>query len=244
MYPLALLPVVGDDLEKMDSRTALRYQNTFMKNALIRGLNNVYEYAGSIVDGNHKSFKEFMGYNQVVREMMQLHIDGDNLFFTTPGPNKITIDRILGGAWTSNPHRIKLKDQLNSWDKRVESWSKKPDTYRGSELRSLLDGMQDLVVKGLIELIHSVKPELLAKNFSAEEMQAMIDDNIVWLATKGNVLLLLPFCTSHHDRSTSKFWPSIAPEGLKAIPDMTKENSSVWSLAPFHPVKFTKNPKV
>lgn len=60
----------------VSSRTALRYQNTLVQNALIRGLNNVYEYAGSIVDGKHKSFKEFMEYNQVVREMIQLHIDG------------------------------------------------------------------------------------------------------------------------------------------------------------------------
>ncbi|KAJ2931298.1 hypothetical protein H1R20_g5828, partial [Candolleomyces eurysporus] len=241
MYPLTLLPVVPDDLNTME--VALRYQTSFMKNALIRALNNVYEQAQRIGDGGHQDFKPFMAYCRIVGDMLRLQYEGDDLFFAKSGTNKVSLDQILGGAWTKSPHWKKVPETLKTWDNKLQEWLENPTTYRGTDLRALLDEMEVPLNKGLFELIEVAKPEILSQKFSDEEMHAMIGEHILWLSSNSDVTILLPFCTSHHDPLTSNFWPIITEEGLAALPELAEQHSSQWALAPFDPVKRVRNLK-
>ncbi|KAJ2916309.1 hypothetical protein MD484_g4108, partial [Candolleomyces efflorescens] len=241
MYPLTLLPVVADDLNTMDSRVGLRYQTSFMKNALIRALNNIYEQAERISDGENQDFKPFMAYCQIVGDMLRLQYDGDNLFFVGCGTGKVSLDEILGGAWTRNAYWKRIPDTLKIWDARLRDYLENPATYRATDLRALLEEMEGPLTKGLFGLIEVVTPEVISQNFGDEEMQIMIGEHILWLSSNSDLTVLLPFCTSHHDPSTSKFWPVITEEGLAALPGLAEQHASQWALAPFDPVKRVKN---
>jgi len=73
--------------------------------------------------------------------------------------------------------------------------------------------------------------------FSAEaELRDMTTGNLNWLASHSDMSVLLPFVLSHHDPATSAHWPSVAPEGLKLVPDFVNKDPMCWKFAPVDPV--------
>ncbi|KIK09308.1 hypothetical protein K443DRAFT_651346 [Laccaria amethystina LaAM-08-1] len=248
MFPL--LPIISDDLASLDPRLALRYQNTFMKNALIRGLNIIYLAASTINDGEHPNFREFTEYAHMVCGMIKLHLRGDDVFFTTPNSDGQTLTDILGEDCTL-PSTIAL--QISSLDEIIQRWNKCPSSYTPSELLDILENVEEPIVTGMRKQVilssqnrglffsssgqvESIQGEYLIKAYSEAQMRAMIEGNVFWLAAQSDISILLPFCMSHHDKKTSKYWPTIPAEGLAALPELVKAHPSRWIFAPFDPV--------
>lgn len=187
MFPL--LPIISDDLASLDPRVALRYQNTFMKNALIRGLNDIYLAASTINDGEHPNFREFMEYAQMVCEMIKLHLRGDDVFFTTPNSDGQSLTDILGEDCTL-PSTIAL--QISSLDEMIHSWNKCPSSYTPSELVDFLQNIEEPIVTGMRKQVtsssqnrepffspsgqvESIQGEYLIGAYSEAQMRAMIE---------------------------------------------------------------------
>ncbi|EAU91538.2 hypothetical protein CC1G_02027 [Coprinopsis cinerea okayama7 len=239
MFPLPLLPVTDQDLSALDAREALRYQNSFMKNALIRGLNTIYTLATTIQDSTHPSIAHFLSYVQIVCEMLRLHVEGDEAFFTKRGANNTSLDELLGSAWSKNSERKKLLEMIKAWTGEVDGWVSAPASYKAPLLRKRLEEMEVPLMKGSFELVHCITPDIVSKKFDKEEMHDMVFENIEWLLSNSDTAVLIPYCIAHHDITTSKYWPVMAPEGLAAVPAMVQGNESKWMFAPFDPIRRT-----
>ncbi|TFK23698.1 hypothetical protein FA15DRAFT_452280 [Coprinopsis marcescibilis] len=240
MYPLPYLPVVDTDISKMDSRQSLKHQIAFMKNALVMGLNNLHQLGHKIKDGKDASAPRLIEYAKVVHDILRLNVDGDEAFFTKRGPNKVSLDDILGSVWSKNPHKNELEDALKAWEEKTQIWAKDILAYNGKELMTLLEKMESPLVKGHLELVSQVKSEIISEKFDNEEVALMLNEHFSWLAENGDVTILLPYCTSHHDLDSSNFWPVLTQEGIRALPILVSESKTNWIFAPFDPITRVK----
>ncbi|TFK44464.1 hypothetical protein BDQ12DRAFT_18561 [Crucibulum laeve] len=233
MTPLKLFPTIPDELEAMDSRLALRYQNIFMKNTLIRGLNTVHEVAPQI-NPSHPLFQAFMEYAEIVGDMVRLHLEGDEVFFITFNGSGRSLFDILGEE--CNPNDFKIGDQLKALRQVINRWQEDQSTYVPATLQEHIQHLNSTLSTKFWDQINKVKSEYLVSVVSDERLRTMIQDNVIWLVTHSDMTILLPFILSHHDSKTSAHWPSVTEEGMAAMPELLKVHEGCWKFAPFDPI--------
>lgn len=81
-YPLPLLPTLSCDIYAIDSREALPCLMSSMKNAFIRALNHVYAISIRFPSSDQRILY-FLQYVKSVVDLLQVHLEGDRLFYTT-----------------------------------------------------------------------------------------------------------------------------------------------------------------
>ncbi|KAF8160881.1 hypothetical protein B0H34DRAFT_806320 [Crassisporium funariophilum] len=230
MFPLALLPTIPDSLEKMQAGQELRYQNTFMKNALIRALNIVYDIAGTFKVGSQPSFNQFMDYAGIVCDMMSLHLKGDEVFV------KALSEQCKSFRSVSSKDVAKVRDALGSLRRYIGDWNKDIRSYQQKRLLDCLKGLEAPLSELLHNQVKSFSSDAVTRGISDKILKAMIKENMIWLGGNSDISILLPFCMSHHDTHTSKYWPPITKEAINAMPELVKSHSTLWRFAPFDPV--------
>ncbi|KAF9467378.1 hypothetical protein BDZ94DRAFT_1382522 [Collybia nuda] len=247
-FPLPLLPTIPDNLDDMDSRKSIRYINTFMKNALIRGLNNVYTLA-ELVEDSETILCSFLDYALVVCDMICLHIEGtqpccDESFFTTPNSEGVALLKILGKSSNMNDGG-KMYNDIKALQQKIYAWKESPSTYSPNLLRmAVIQFAQEVYWKmekqrGRLPnktQVESMDADVLAKAITDKALRSMIDENLQWLASHSDITYLLPFVLSHHDVRTSSYWPSVSPEGLEMVPELVMVHAECWEFAPIDPV--------
>ncbi|KDR75283.1 hypothetical protein GALMADRAFT_140808 [Galerina marginata CBS 339.88] len=147
MFPLPLLSSVPDNLEKMKARRALLYQNTFMKNALIRALNVVYDVAPKI-KASHPAFRQFMDYVDIVCDMISLHVRGDEVFF------KSISQQCAAFRLTTNNNAAVLQNHMSSLQHQIDDWKKKVARFTEEALPQSIsdDRLNELIKENIIWL--------------------------------------------------------------------------------------------
>ncbi|KJA20014.1 hypothetical protein HYPSUDRAFT_189180 [Hypholoma sublateritium FD-334 SS-4] len=230
MFPLPLIPTVPDDLAKMNARRALPQQNSFMKNALIRALNGIYEYAPRASPAQ-PAFGAFMEYIEIVCDMTALHIQGDEIF-----SNSLS-SHCKAYQGPSKRHSSMAQNELSSFRRLACDWKKNGGkSYQASQIHSALNGMEGV----LIEVLHKQVPKFteaaVPASISDEQMLGLITDNMVWLTSNSEICILLPFCMAHHDVRMSKYWPPVNLDAIQAMPELVEQNKSLWKFSPFDPI--------
>lgn len=224
MFPLPLFPTIPDDLESMDSRRSVQHMNTFMKNTLIRGVNNIYETACLVNNG--KLAYDFLRYAITVLDMLRLHIEGDQMFFIRRNAQDTSLIDFLGIAGSYASEFSVLHDAVKDLQQKLQSWTTSPETYSCMNVRHSLETFAEPMLQSMASQRKLLGKDYMMK-FSAEaELRDMITDMSV----------LLPFVLSHHDPATSAHWPSVAPEGLKLVPDFVNKDPMCWNFAPLDPI--------
>ncbi|CAA7259147.1 unnamed protein product [Cyclocybe aegerita] len=229
-FPLALLPTIPDNLDKLKARNALLYHNTFMKNALIRSLNVLYDVAPKVTTGSHSGFQPFMEYVDTVCDMLILHIKGDEEFFKT------LAQQCKSFRWSANKATVTVVDSLNALRRSVSGWKKDPKMFASARLLAIITSMEGVLREVLHKQVAKFRSEALPQTVSDDQLASMIKDNMIWLASNSDVTILLPFCMSHHDPKTSKHWPPVSEEAIKAMPGLVNTHPTIWKLAPFDPI--------
>ncbi|KAF5385774.1 hypothetical protein D9615_002333 [Tricholomella constricta] len=202
----------------ISSALAYVYINQHPQNALIRGVNSIYEAAPLANKG--KLAAPFLRYVIMVSDMLRLHLEGDQMFFTRRNTQGKSIVDFLGIAESHSNNFSGLFTFLTGLQQKLKSWNKSPETYSYIDLRGSLGTLGPLMLRSM-------------------ESQAK---NLIWLASHSDMAVLLPFVLSHHDPVTSAKWPTVAPEGLKMVPGFVKKDTPCWEFAPFDPVTKQRRP--
>ncbi|KAJ8696672.1 hypothetical protein PTI98_006522 [Pleurotus ostreatus] len=136
-YPLTKLPTSPDDITAMDPRHALKLGMAFTKNGLLQALNNLYNLAPA-VEASRSAFVPFLDYASMTFSILLLHLEGDDLFFSTPnnGQGK-TLQAILGA--NCNPTMSAVVRSIKKAQVLIEQWRKTPEDYTAAALRSAID---------------------------------------------------------------------------------------------------------
>ncbi|PPQ93684.1 hypothetical protein CVT25_012743 [Psilocybe cyanescens] len=246
MFPLALFPTVPDNLQDMKARDALVYQNTFMKNALIRALNITYEMARKI-EAVHPEFCSFLAYMESVCNILSLHLEGDDVFFQTLSLHCNEV------AVVNNEIAIAFRKDLNSLLGLIGEWIESPDSYQHARLQDCLKKIESSITEVLHTQMSRFRGDALPNSIDDETLRVLVrgvssllsieppidqcfPENMIWFGSRVDIAILLPFCTSHHDPLTSKYWPPVTSDAIEAIPDLARVHPHLWKFAPFDPV--------
>ncbi|KAH7907881.1 hypothetical protein BJ138DRAFT_1158960 [Hygrophoropsis aurantiaca] len=230
-YPLATLPSIADNLDDIDSRKALPYLMAFMKNTFIRALNNVYQ-AAPLIPKDPAIIRAFLDYIKCICALLQTHLDGDHLFFTSTSCG-VPLVKAIGPA--CNPDTLPIKDSLAQLTRVIVSWNENPRAYSPDVLRSAV-GFGLRLARDMKAQLASLTFDRLSSAVSDKNLRDMIRDNVEWFAAKSDITFLLPFVISHHDSSTSRHWPPIHDQGLQALPNLVQEHAGCWRFAPVDPL--------
>ncbi|KAF8070374.1 hypothetical protein FPV67DRAFT_1016960 [Lyophyllum atratum] len=234
MFPLPLFPTVAVDLEGMDSRSSVQHMNTFMKNTLIRGVNNIYQTAPHV---NNKSLVDpFLRYAIIVCDMLSLHLQGDQMFFTKGNAQNKSLVDFLGITAPYATESSALQNILKHMLEKLHSWTKTPGAYSYVDLQLSLKVLGTPMLQSMASQRNALNKDSLMKFVAEAELRDMITDNLIWLASHSDMSLLLPFVLSHHDPATSEHWPNVAPEGLGLVPDFVHKDLACWGFAPIDPI--------
>ncbi|KAF9495294.1 hypothetical protein BDN71DRAFT_1589804 [Pleurotus eryngii] len=237
-YPLAKLPTSPDDLTAMDPRHALKMGMAFTKNGLLQALNNLHSLAPA-VEASRSAFVPFLDYASMTLSILLLHLEGDDLFFSTPNSQGESLQAILGADCT--PTMNTVAGSIKKAQVSIEQWRKTPEDYTAAALRSAID-FGPRMLELMQAQIASIDIKRLEVSLTAEEIKTMVAENVGWFETQVGVEALLPFVVSHHDAGASKFWPPIHPDGIALIPQLIEDNAARWQFAPVHPVTGEASP--
>ncbi|KAI6098792.1 hypothetical protein EV401DRAFT_2278615 [Pisolithus croceorrhizus] len=230
-YPLPLLPILSCDIYAIDSRKALPFLMAFMKNAFIRALNHAYTISMRLPSGDPKIL-HFLMYAKSVVELLQVHLEGDRLFFTTCSDGRSLTD-VLGPD--CYPDFSGVTEALITLGSILAHWTEVPSTYSSSILQEHLHfGLS--MVSHMRDQVEYLTFERISVAISDDDLHRMIQANIEWLTLHSDMSFLLPFVISHHDPSTSSYWPPVQEQGIQALPTLLKAHEGCWQFAPFDPL--------
>ncbi|KAI6046414.1 hypothetical protein EDC04DRAFT_2558078 [Pisolithus marmoratus] len=230
-YPLPLLPTLSCDIYAIDSREALPCLMAFMKNAFIRALNHVYAISVRFSSGDPRIL-HFMQYAKSVVELLQVHLEGDRLFFSADFDGQALTD-ILGPD--CYPDFSGVTEALITLGGVLTQWIKVPSTYSASVLREHLHFGFSMVLLMEAQMKY-LTFERTSAAVSDDDLRRMIHANIEWFTSHSDMSFLLPFVISHHDPSTSSYWPPVQEQVIQALPTLLKEHEECWQFAPFDPL--------
>ncbi|KAH7921286.1 hypothetical protein BV22DRAFT_1038858 [Leucogyrophana mollusca] len=231
-YPLPALPSVPEDLDSIDSRKALPYVMAFMKNTLIRALNNIYR-AAPLLATDGANIRAFLEYVRCVCTLLRVHLEGDHLFFTSTA-HGLPLTTTVGPA--CNPDDLSIHDSLTQLNATLTTWSQDPAVlYSADALRQAL-AFGPHLVNCMQTQLAALSFDSLSSAISDKDLREMIRDNVEWFASNSDTSFLLPFVISHHDSNTSPHWPTIHEQGLKALPTLMREHAGCWQFAPIDPM--------
>ncbi|KAG9220966.1 hypothetical protein CCMSSC00406_0002434 [Pleurotus cornucopiae] len=256
-YPLAKLPTSPDNITAMDPRHALKLGMAFTKNGLLQALNNLHNLAPA-VEASRSAFVPFLDYASMTFSILLLHLEGDDLFFSTPNNSQgKTLQAILGA--NCNPTMSAVVGSTKKAQVLIEQWRKTPEDYTAAALRSAIDFGPHMLELMQAQVRSFIDIKRLEGSLTAEEIKTMVagplsppsfqansdcmdKENVGWFETQVGVEALLPFVVSHHDVGASKFWPPIHPDGIALIPQLIEDNAARWQFAPVHPVTGEASP--
>ncbi|KAF9047383.1 hypothetical protein BJ165DRAFT_1097620 [Panaeolus papilionaceus] len=228
-FPLSLLPTIPNSFESMKASQALQFQNTFMKNALIRGLNRVHELASRVKPGSREC-RQFADYVGVVCMLLDNHIEGDEFFLKR-------LAQETKAPYSVNKSGGTVQVALKAIRSMAEGWKKDLKAYLSTRLIDALVGMDKDINEALHKQSTKFKPESLPKGVSDDKVFELIGENLAWIVTKVDMNMVLPYCMSHHDIKTSSHWPTANPEAIqKELPKLVNAHAEMWKLAPFDPL--------
>ncbi|KAG6837795.1 hypothetical protein H0H93_016163 [Arthromyces matolae] len=205
-----------------------------MKNALIRGLNNLHNLAPRVLD-NHRV--PFLRYASVVCDILYLHLKGDQLFLSrtnSQGKSLLACSTIEANI---NQDLSQLLAATSKLRNNIKSWLNAPDSYAPVHLQRSLDAIAALILAGMTnQRLVLDKDNLIQYCPTEAEIREMIHENLLWLTSEITISILLPFVLSHHDPSTSAYWPAVSPQGRQLVPGFVDQDSACWYFAPFDPI--------
>lgn len=217
------------DLDSMDSRYAVRYHLAFMKNTILRALNNIHTHALTLPHDDPR-LRAFFEYIVGVCDVLVLHIDTDKDLFHTPVVAGVTLEKLLDKACVQDMGKVtegamKLKEL--AW-----KYAKRPELYKASRIVARLSFAEEFSARSWAQL-HSIDGSRLVPVCSEEEMRHGLRRIITSFLEKSDAAFLVPFIHSHHDRKTSTYWPPISSEDRLTVRCLAKVHSRSWELAPF-----------
>ncbi|KZT23597.1 hypothetical protein NEOLEDRAFT_1069281 [Neolentinus lepideus HHB14362 ss-1] len=231
-FPLDTLPVLPDDLESMDPFTVLPQLMALMKNTLIRGMNNIHQIAG-VINPLHPDLRHYLRYVECYCDILKMHFQGDNVFFTKPVCSGKPLMVIISPA--CNPSTELFQESLEHLHKLVRNYVENPSAYSGSAVRDCLT-FGPKMIEQMKAQIEAIEIDELRRHVSTENIISMIQESIDWFAENTDVAFMAPFVLTHHDPATSRYWPPITPDGQSKLPAVLKVHEGVWQFAPFDAV--------
>ncbi|KAI6007665.1 hypothetical protein F5J12DRAFT_829723 [Pisolithus orientalis] len=133
-YPLPLLPTLSCDIYAIDSREALPCLMSSMKNAFIRALNHVYAISIRFPSSDQRILY-FLQYVKSVVDLLQVHLEGDRLFYTTCSDGRPLTEALRPDCY---PNFSGATEALTTLAGVLAEWIKAPDTYSASVLQEHL----------------------------------------------------------------------------------------------------------
>ncbi|KAL1660445.1 hypothetical protein GGF50DRAFT_118929 [Schizophyllum commune] len=240
MFPLATLPVanVPSDLNSADPRTALRHVNTLMKNDLLRALNAIQSNGAHTLPGQ-PSFPAFLDYASRVCGVLELHLEGDQKFFTTKDPRVGGRSLFEVFGYTDTGYMPIAIAGVQALKEKIEGWKLNPAPYSPAVLTHEM-AFAGPMVNGMKQHVAAIKEDALQAATSKEALVEMVEENLKWFTGQYTAEFLLPFVVAHHDLATTDAWPPIPAEAREALPELVKEHQDLWQFAPFHPLTGAK----
>jgi len=220
---------MGRNLDSMDSRYAVRYHLAFMKNTVLRALNNIHVRALTLPRDDPR-LRAFFEYIVGLCDVLVLHVDTDKDLFREPVIAGVALEKLLGEGCVQDMRKVvkgakKLK-------KLAQKYVKRPGRYDGSRIIARLSFAEEFSARSWAQL-HSFDGSGLVLACSEEEMRHGIRRIITSFLERSDATFLVPFIHSHHDRKTSTYWPPINSEDRMTVPCLAKVHSGFWELAPF-----------
>ncbi|TFY78576.1 hypothetical protein EWM64_g5442 [Hericium alpestre] len=164
-------------------------------------------------------------YAAKVCDLLAVHLQGDAQFFMHP-----SLRKILGPACAPDISAVLGKvAQLRA---AVDKWMKQSADFDGAKLVAAL-AFGDEVAGKMKTQVMAVDSKRLAAGMKEDELKQMMQANIEWFASQSDIVFLIPFLLSHHDRATSTHWPPITSEGRAALPGLVQQYARCWEMAPF-----------
>jgi len=105
MFPLPMLATKPVDLDSMDSRDAFPYQLAFMKNTILRALNNIHTLA-RVFPRDDPRLGPFLEYIIGFCDILVLHVHMDVILFRTPFVAGATLEKHLGEGCVQDMRRV------------------------------------------------------------------------------------------------------------------------------------------
>jgi len=236
MFPLPMLRAferdqgsTERDLDSMDSRYAVRYHLAFMKNTILRALNNIHTHALTLPLDDPR-LRAFFEYIVGLCDVLVLHIDTDKDLFHTPVIAGVALEKLLDKGCVQDMRKV-LKG-ANKLKKLARNYAQRPERYNRSKIIAHLSFAEEFSARSWAQL-HSIDGSRLASVCSEEEMRYGLRRIITSFLEKSDAAFLVPFIHSHHDRKTSTYWPPFSSEDRMTLPCLVKVHSRSWELAPF-----------
>ncbi|KAF8482500.1 hypothetical protein DFH94DRAFT_367616 [Russula ochroleuca] len=237
MFPLPMLRSLEVDqasiaggLDSMDSRYAVRYHLAFMKNTILRALNNIHTHALTLPRDDDPRLRAFFEYIVGVCDVIVLQIDTDKHLFRTPVIAGVALEELMGEGCVQDMRKV-VKG-ANKLKELARKYAKRPERYESNEIIARLSFAGEFSARSWAQL-HFVDGRRLASACSEEEMRHGLQGIIASFLEKSDAAFLVPFIHSHHDRKTSTYWPPISSEDRITVACLAKVHPRLWELAPF-----------
>jgi len=213
----------------MDSRYAVRYHLAFMKNTILRALNNIHTHALTL-PLDDPLLSAFLEYIMGLCDVLVLHIDTDKVLFYTRVIAGVALEKLLDEGCVQDMRKVvtgakELKEL-------AREYAERPELYDGSEIIARLSFAEEFSARSWAQL-HSIDASRLVLVCSEEDMRYGLCYIITLFLERSYAPFLVPFIHSHHDRKTSTYWPPIRAEDRMTVPCLAKVHSRSWELAPF-----------
>ncbi|KAL0577756.1 hypothetical protein V5O48_004250 [Marasmius crinis-equi] len=181
-------PVDSTALKSQDAGAYLLCVNTLMKNTIVRALARILEIATATKEGGE--FQSFVDYIRITCDMLELHLQGDEMFFTSPSPSqRIKLVDVLGAS--CNPRTPELQGSVEELRRKTEEWREAPGTFH-SQCLDLLTRVSSTMLEAMSEQLIAVRSDALKSALGNEELQSMIHANIAWIGGNSDITVLLP----------------------------------------------------
>ncbi|KAA1478119.1 hypothetical protein DENSPDRAFT_658967 [Dentipellis sp. KUC8613] len=236
-YPLPMLPTSACNLAKLPQSHALPLEMSFMKNTIFRALNNLHELAPNVSSRDSKTRTALLIYTANLCDIIVFHVENDAHFFKKPGEGGVVLGDILGPACM--PDMQGLKERTKDLKAMVDKWIKTGE-YDASRLLAALT-LGDELSQKMRQQVMAIDVHRVSTSVPEDVLHRMVQANVHRFASQLDIQFLVPFLCSHHDRTTSQYWPPMSPEGKQAMPDLIKQFRMCWDLAPFDCISGKRN---
>ncbi|KAI9457094.1 hypothetical protein BJY52DRAFT_1187513 [Lactarius psammicola] len=228
---------------------AIRYHLAFMKNTILRALNNIYTHALELRCGDAR-LEAFLEYVARFCDALVLQIRGENMLsscirqyskrchvhaaderlFGSPVIIDVALEKLLSEGCVQDMRKVvQGAEQLK---KLAKKYAKLLGDYDGREIVAHLSFSEEFAARSWAQL-HSLDSGRLEEVCSEMEMRRGLRQITDSFVRQSDVAFLVPFIHSHHDRETSHYWPTVTPEGRLTLPCLAKTYAKSWELAPF-----------
>ncbi|KAH9986743.1 hypothetical protein BJV74DRAFT_514768 [Russula compacta] len=233
MFPLPMLATIPTDLDSMDSRYAFLYHISFIKNTILRALNNIHTLARELRCDDPRR-KAFIKYIVGVCDVLVLYVHTEQCFFRTPVSAGVVLEKPLGEGCV--PDMGKVVKMARELKELARGYADCPKDYDGCEIIARLSFGEEFSARSWVQIRYLDMSCLeLGAACTEREMRHWIWKATTSFLDQPNTAFLIPFIHSHHDIETSRYWLRNSPEDRIVLTCLAKVHSSrrLWELAPF-----------